>query len=85
MQDSPISSLKKELQRKNDVIAQKQEELDHLRIQMGQVVSTNELLKLQIQDLVVTVNNLRGQCDQVLNNLYVLQSKLPTIQFGDEE
>jgi hypothetical protein len=67
------------LQRKDELLTLKQQELDEIKIQSGKLEAVNELLKLQLQDLIVATNTLRGQCDQILSNLYVLQTKLPII------
>ena len=87
LNDSPLGRLRKQLDEKDAELTRKEAELVLLRCQLddakqklGMTVSVNELLKLQLYDLMSSIQLLQNSLGAMQNNLQTLQSKLPTFK-----
>ena len=71
------SRLKKQLEDKEAELLEAQKALSAAKEKLGYMISVNELLRLQIQDLLNTLGNLGTTLQNTAANLKGIQAKLP--------
>jgi regulator of replication initiation timing len=69
--------LKKLLEDKDLELLEAQKALSDAKEKLGYMISVNELLRLQIQDLLNLMGNLGSAIQTTTNNLKGIQAKLP--------
>lgn len=77
LNETPLAKLKKQLEDKDAELLEARAQLAETRRQLGMMVSVNELLRLQIQDMLSTLQNLAGALTGAAQNLKNIQGKLP--------
>lgn len=66
-----------EIVRLNRALAKSAEDVKQAREQLGTVISVNELLRLQVQDLIHTMQTMEQTVQTTVRNLKNLQGRLP--------
>lgn len=77
LNETPLARLKKQLEEREAELLETRAQLAETKRQLGMMVSVNELLRLQIQDLLSTLQNLAGSLTSAALNLKNIQGKLP--------
>jgi len=76
---SPVHKLKRELEEKNKEIEILRQQIRVTTQRLASVISVNDMLKLQINDMQTNLQYLKYQIKNTENNLIVLKSKLPDL------
>ncbi len=77
LSETPLARLKKQLEEREAELLETRNQLADTKQKLGMMISVNELLRLQIQDMLSTLQTMTNAIPGAAQNLRNIQAKLP--------